>query len=117
MIWGPLGKVEYSRVCFVPLHLYSATSASGESPLLSVAPDPWIGVLMTRFVLAFSAGMVTFGVLPNEPFTETAALGLLGDEPQPATTAQAASAARTAAAMRRIGDFLGGRCQRRSQPT
>src|SRR5262245_2996407 len=103
MICGPVEKVEYSRLCFVPLHLYSAMSASGESPALSAAPDPWIGVLTTRLVLAFSAGMVTFGVLPNEPLTLTAALALLGDEPQPAIAAQAASAARPAAAMRRMG--------------
>src|SRR5215469_3633243 len=67
MSWGPVEKVEYSSLCLVPLHLYSATSASRASPVLRVAPDPLIGVLMTRSALAFSAGMVTVGALPNEP--------------------------------------------------
>jgi hypothetical protein len=64
-----------------------------------------IGVLMARLVLAFSAGMVTFGVLLKVPVTLTAAFEFAADEPDdphPARTAQAASGTSRAAAMRRM---------------
>ena len=75
-------------------------------PVLSAAPVPLIGVLMTSFPLAFSAGIETLGALPKAPDTLTAPFGLAAagdpDEPQPARTAQAASGTSSAAAMRRM---------------
>src|SRR5580700_11816135 len=81
-----------------------ATLARALLPLASTAPVPLTGVLVTRFAVAFCAGIVTVGVLSKVPDTVTAALALAGelDELQPARTAQAASGTSRAAAKRRM---------------
>src|SRR5882724_7055685 len=84
-----------------------ARLASTSSPEGSTWPVPLIGVVMSSFLLADWAGILTFGALPNEPETLTAAFGSEDDEPddelpQPTRARAASSGTRSAAEMRRM---------------
>src|ERR1022692_200965 len=70
-------------------------------------------VLMSRAPLAFDAGILTVGVVPNAPVTATDPFGFDAvdgddDDPQPARTMTARSGTESAAAMRRMRDLVVG---------
>jgi len=96
-----------------PSQKYRTKFAAIASVLVTVVPVPWITVLTVSLLFALTFGIVTTGVAPNAPATETDEFELVAlalelaaedgfDEPQPARTRQASKGITVIARRRRM---------------
>ena len=68
---GLLVKVLAFSEELVPSQKYRTKFAARASLLVRVVPVPWMSVLTARLLPALAFGMVTVGVLPNDPVAVT----------------------------------------------